>query len=121
MRITPLLCFFVVLFCAQNHAGFVMVFAALPLLPWFVCKLIAAVRHPQRRGVICAVAMLWLVSFVIVATSHLYLFRSSRREAQAIAKSIELYGEQHGSCPRDLAVLGIDASATEDILIVRPR
>lgn len=106
----------VVLTVGQQHAGFLLVLGALPLLVWLTWSAWVIVRRPYARlgQIICV--MIWAVALVLLAAIHSVWYETTRRNADEIVKVIDAYSVAYGRCPQSMDNLGIKREVLEEKL-----
>lgn len=96
---------------AGRGAGFMLFILAWPVVPWMLYQLVVGIFRPARRLLAWSMVAIWLVGFALWFAVHSWWASHARIEAQRVVELLEGYIDQHGSCPADLSMVGIEMKA----------
>jgi energy-coupling factor transporter transmembrane protein EcfT len=96
-----------ILLLAPRHLGFMLLFVAIPLVPWFLYSLYIIATQPTRRALQGSKVGVWMVGVLTVIGIHVYYHVSTRDNANEIVSAIQIYVKEHGSCPPAIEAIGM--------------
>ncbi len=105
---TVILCFIILWMTFSKFLGFILGFLLIFLIPSLFVNLyfiFIKKQNKQRRIIQTA---LWVLTYVISISHHIYLHQTTRNLAQDVANSVIAYQEKNGNYPNDYEMLGYD-------------
>lgn len=98
---------FVLFFTVQRHAGLNLVFVVLFLVPSFIHSAYVCFKRREERQVRLYKAGIWLMTIVVIVSSHAYMHNQAREVANAISSTIVLHRQTHGAYPASAEEAGL--------------
>ena len=105
--VTLISAFVFVLILSQRHAGFLIIFFAIPFVVWVLYTLHIAVKNPILRKWNFYRIVTWCVAFLLVFTIHLHYYQVTREYGNRVAELILEYKRIHGTYPVEIEQVGI--------------
>lgn len=107
LRSTLILAAVVILLLAQRKTGFMLLFLALPLLPWLLYNLYIIATQPARRKLQGTKMAIWVLTVLVIIGIHYNLHVSTRASADEVVGKIRIYSNERGSYPPNLEAIGM--------------
>jgi len=114
---TIIACALVMLMTIQPHAGFELIFVAIPLSIWALLSIVAVVRKPEQLKPRVIKFAFWLTTILIVLGVHWHYATDARRIADHYVLIIEQYKAGHGAYPPDLMTAGLDKELARRMML----
>jgi hypothetical protein len=92
---------------AQPHAGFMLIFLAIPLLPWTAYSVYIMVAKPLKRCVQAQKLAIWMLVCCSVIGIHYARHLAAKTRAQDVVSAIEAYSSIHGYFPQTIDAVGM--------------
>ncbi len=105
---TVILCLVTLYIAFPKHAGFMMGFVLLFLIPSLIKSLYYIfIKNIEQKQRLLQTAM-WVITCVVVFTHHIYLHKTTRDIAVQVSSRIVIYEQSNGLYPESIEVLGFD-------------
>lgn len=110
---TVILCAVMLLMAFPVHAGFVLGFWLLFLIPLTIKSLFTIlVKKEEKKQKIIQIA-LWSISCSIIAFHHIYLHKTSKKYANFVSNAVESFYLKNGVYPKSLVDAGINPESAK--------